>query len=53
MTRILEKTRSLKWVYDDVGEVIEVLNMTISRYYFKSRSGNRLGNATSPLAGRR
>ena len=25
MTRILEKTRSLKWVYDDVGEVIEVI----------------------------
>lgn len=25
MTRILEKSRSPKWVYDDSGEVIEVI----------------------------
>ena len=28
---ILEKSRSPKWVYDDSGEVIEVIHMTILR----------------------
>ena len=44
MASILEKARSPKWVYDDSGEVIEViLDMTISRPYFKKSLGKQIG----------
>ena len=53
MTRILEKSRSPKWVYDDSGEVIEVIlgYDDFKTLIQKVAQETRLGDTSSPSTG--